>query len=81
MCGTAAQHRGPRTYSGNFTGIYDMFPIARSEKYQKLLRRKASGLMGPHSASLGMLFYTGNMFPKAYKNTDRFARNDVEKGR
>ena len=26
------------------------------------------GLLGPHSASLGMRFYTGNMFPKAYKN-------------
>ena len=26
------------------------------------------GLLGPHSAALGMRFYTGNMFPKAYKN-------------
>ena len=26
------------------------------------------GLLGPHSASLGMRFYTGSMFPKAYKN-------------
>jgi glucose/arabinose dehydrogenase len=33
------------------------------------------GLMGPHSASLGMRFYTGNMFPKAYKNTIFVARH------
>src|SRR5215510_6731153 len=26
------------------------------------------GLMGPHSAALGMRFYTGKMFPAAYKN-------------
>jgi glucose/arabinose dehydrogenase len=33
------------------------------------------GLMGPHSASLGMRFYTGSMFPKAYKNTIIVARH------
>src|SRR5882757_3321733 len=32
------------------------------------------GLLGPHSASLGMRFYTGSMFPKAYKNTIFIAR-------
>jgi glucose/arabinose dehydrogenase len=32
------------------------------------------GLMGPHSASLGMRFYTGSMFPKAYKNAIIVAR-------
>src|SRR5712672_3588602 len=32
------------------------------------------GLLGPHSAALGMRFYTGNMFPKAYKNTIFIAR-------
>jgi glucose/arabinose dehydrogenase len=26
------------------------------------------GLLGPHTASLGMRFYTGSMFPKAYKD-------------
>jgi glucose/arabinose dehydrogenase len=31
--------------------------------------------MGPHSASLGMRFYTGNMFPKAYKNAIFVARH------
>jgi glucose/arabinose dehydrogenase len=33
------------------------------------------GLMGPHSASLGMRFYTGNMFPKNYKNVIFVARH------
>jgi glucose/arabinose dehydrogenase len=33
------------------------------------------GLMGPHSASLGMRFYTGGMFPKAYKNAIFVARH------
>jgi glucose/arabinose dehydrogenase len=32
-------------------------------------------LMGPHSASLGMRFYTGNMFPKTYKNVIFVARH------
>jgi glucose/arabinose dehydrogenase len=34
-----------------------------------------AGLMGPHSASLGMRFYTGSMFPKSYKNTIIVARH------
>src|SRR6516164_10366465 len=33
------------------------------------------GLMGPHSAALGMRFYTGNMFPKSVKNTIIVARH------
>src|SRR6202051_1124388 len=33
------------------------------------------GLMGPHVASLGMRFYTGNMFPKSYKNAIIVARH------
>ena len=33
------------------------------------------GLLGPHSAALGMRFYTGNMFPKAYKNAIILARH------
>jgi glucose/arabinose dehydrogenase len=32
-------------------------------------------LMGPHSASLGLRFYTGNMFPKSYKNVMFVARH------
>ena len=31
--------------------------------------------MGPHSASLGMRFYTGNMFPSEYKNAILVARH------
>lgn len=33
------------------------------------------GLLGAHSASLGMRFYTGDMFPKAYKNAIFVARH------
>jgi glucose/arabinose dehydrogenase len=33
------------------------------------------GLMGPHSASLGMRFYTGSQFPKSYKNAIIVARH------
>ena len=33
------------------------------------------GLLGPHSASLGMRFYTGKMFPGAYKNQIIVARH------
>ena len=33
------------------------------------------GLMGPHSASLGMRFYTGSMFPKTFKNAIIVARH------
>jgi glucose/arabinose dehydrogenase len=33
------------------------------------------GLLGPHAAALGMRFYTGSMFPKAYKNAIIIARH------
>src|SRR5882672_5843302 len=33
------------------------------------------GLLGPHSAALGMRFYTGSMFPKTYKNVAIIARH------
>jgi glucose/arabinose dehydrogenase len=33
------------------------------------------GLLGPHSAALGMRFYTGSMFPKGYKNVAIIARH------
>jgi len=33
------------------------------------------GLLGPHTAALGMRFYTGSMFPKAYKNVIIAARH------
>ena len=32
-------------------------------------------LLGPHSAALGMRFYTGSMFPKGYKNAIILARH------
>jgi glucose/arabinose dehydrogenase len=33
------------------------------------------GLMGPHSAALGMRFYTGSMFPSEYRNAIIVARH------
>ncbi len=36
---------------------------------------KPAALMGPHSAVLGMRFYTGNMFPSQYKNAIFIARH------
>lgn len=33
------------------------------------------GLMGPHAAALGFRFYTGNMFPKAFRNAIILARH------
>jgi glucose/arabinose dehydrogenase len=33
------------------------------------------GLTGPHAGTLGMRFYTGNMFPKSYKNIIFVARH------
>ena len=33
-----------------------------------------AALTGPHSAGLGIKFYTGNMFPKSYKNVAFIAR-------
>jgi glucose/arabinose dehydrogenase len=31
--------------------------------------------MGPHAAALGMRFYTGNMFPKSFRNAIIVARH------
>lgn len=36
---------------------------------------KPVALLGPHTAALGMRFYTGNMFPKDYKNGAFIARH------
>lgn len=36
---------------------------------------KPAALMGPHTATLGMRFYTGGMFPAAYKNAIFVARH------
>ncbi len=35
----------------------------------------AAALMGPHSAALGMTFYTGSMFPPSYRNAMFIARH------
>ena len=35
---------------------------------------KPVALMGPHAAAMGVLFYTGNMFPAQYKDTMFIAR-------
>ncbi len=35
----------------------------------------AAALMGPHAAALGMTFYTGTMFPPAYRNAAFIARH------
>jgi glucose/arabinose dehydrogenase len=35
---------------------------------------KPVALMGPHAANMGVKFYTGDMFPKEYKNTMFIAR-------
>ena len=35
----------------------------------------AAALMGPHAAALGMTFYTGSMFPAAYRNAAIIARH------
>ncbi len=35
---------------------------------------KPAALMGPHSAAMGVKFYTGSMFPKAYRDTMFVAR-------
>jgi glucose/arabinose dehydrogenase len=35
---------------------------------------RPAALLGPHSAALGMRFYTGNMFPAEYQNTAFIAR-------
>lgn len=36
---------------------------------------KPAALMGPHTATLGMRFYTGDMFPNGYKNAIFLARH------
>jgi len=34
-----------------------------------------AALTGPHSAGLGIMFYTGNMFPQSYRNVAFIARH------
>ena len=64
------EHFGsPYCYQGNFTDPEFGWGRACSEFTAPV------GLMGPHTAALGMRFYTGDMFPKNYKNTIFVARH------
>lgn len=64
------EHFGsPYCYQGNFTDPEFGWGRACSEFTAPV------GLMGPHTAALGMRFYTGDMFPKTYKNTIFVARH------
>jgi glucose/arabinose dehydrogenase len=66
----AGQHFGfPYCHQGNFTDRE--FGWGRScEEFVKPV-----ALLGPHSAALGMRFYTGKMFPDAYRNAIFIARH------
>ncbi|MBN9586211.1 MAG: sorbosone dehydrogenase family protein [Afipia sp.] len=66
----AGEHFGsPYCYQGNFTDPEFGWGHACSEFTPPV------GLMGPHTAALGMRFYTGSMFPGAYKNVIFVARH------
>lgn len=66
----AGEHFGsPYCYQGTFTD--PEFGWGRSCKEFTA----PVGLMGAHTAALGMRFYTGDMFPKSYKNTIFVARH------
>ncbi len=45
------------------------------DKLNRLTQPKPVTLLGPHSAPLGMRFYTGNMFPAEYRNAIFVARH------
>ena len=64
------QHFGaPYCYQGDF--LDPEFGWGRScDEFVKPVAK-----MGPHSAALGMRFYTGNMFPSVYKNVIFVARH------
>ena len=66
----AGQHFGfPYCHQGNFTDRE--FGWGRScEEFVKPV-----ALLGPHSAALGMRFYTGRMFPAEYQNAIFIARH------
>ncbi len=67
----------------NETGAFFGFPYCHANgQPDPDIKRPNPGLgvtlpaatLGPHAAALGMRFYTGNMFPAAYKNTAFIAR-------
>jgi hypothetical protein len=49
--------------------------LSGSKKARAYSRCTPVALLGPHSASLGMRFYTGSMFPAEYKNAIFVARH------
>jgi glucose/arabinose dehydrogenase len=66
----AGQHFGfPYCHNGTFTDR-EMGWGHTCDEYEK-----PAALLGPHSAALGMRFYTGDMFPKAYRNAIFIARH------
>jgi glucose/arabinose dehydrogenase len=66
----AGQHFGfPYCHQGNFTDREFGWGHSCDEFV------KPVALLGPHSAALGMRFYTGKMFPEAYRNAIFIARH------
>ena len=66
----AGQHFGfPYCHQGNFTDREFGWGHSCDEFV------KPVALLGPHSAALGMRFYTGKMFPEAYRNAIFVARH------
>ena len=59
----------PNCHQGNFTDR-EMDWGRSCDDYEK-----PAALLGPHSAALGMRFYTGKMFPAKYKNAIFIARH------
>jgi glucose/arabinose dehydrogenase len=66
----AGQHFGfPFCHQGNFTDREYGWGHSCSEFVKPVV------LLGPHSAALGMRFYTGRMFPAEYRNAIFIARH------
>ena len=64
------QHFGfPFCHQGNFTDR----ELGWGRSCDEFVR--PVGLLGPHSAALGMRFYTGRMFPEEYRNAVFIARH------
>ena len=66
----AGQHFGfPYCHQGNFTDR----EVGWGRSCEEFVKPVA--LLGPHSAALGMRFYTGRMFPAEYQNAIFIARH------
>jgi glucose/arabinose dehydrogenase len=66
----AGQHFGfPYCHQGNFTDR----EVGWGRSCEEFVKPVA--LLGPHSAALGMRFYTGKMFPDSYRNAIFIARH------